>query len=323
MILLTGGNGLVGSYVARKLLIENEAFKILVRANSDLTLLKDVLSGIQIIEGDILDIVSLEIALEGVDQIIHCAAVVSFGEINTEQMYKINVEGTKNVVNVALANGIKRFCYLSSVAAIGRDTKKLRIDENTKWVESNMNSQYAISKYQAELEVWRGIEEGLSCIMLCPTVVIGPGDWNKSSTKLFKNIYKGMVFYPSGSINVVDVRDVADAVWLALRSNISAERYLINAQNLSYKDFFTKIAVGFGNKPPSIKLSKTIILPFFYLLKIIAPFYLKKRFINKETILISDSHFEYGNDKFINTFNFKYRSTDDAIQWVCEELLKK
>jgi len=178
-------------------------------------------------------------------------------------------------------------------------------------------------KYMAELEVWRGIEEGLSSIMLCPTVVLGPGDWNRSSTKLFKNMNKGMTFYPGGSINVVDVRDVADAAWLALRSNINAERYVINAQNLSYKDFFTKIAIGFGNKPPSIKLTKNIILPFYYLLKIIAPFYLKKRYINKETIVISNSHFEYGNGKFTNAFDFKYRSTDDAIKWVCEELLKK
>ena len=323
MILLTGGNGLIGSFIARKLLAEKAAFKILIRSTANLSLLEDVKSQIQFIEGDILDIISLENAFEGIDEVIHCAAVVSFGEVSNELMFKINLEGTKNMVNTALMFGVRRFCYLSSVAAIGRDPKAAIIDENTKWIASDLNSQYAISKYLAELEVWRGIEEGLSGIMLCPTVVLGPGNWNRSSTKLFKNMYKGMKFYPSGSVNVVDVRDVADAAWLALKSNISAERYLINAQNLSYKDFFSKIALGFGNKPPSVKLTKNIILPFYYLLKIVAPFYLKKRYINKETIVISNSHFEYGNEKFIKAFNFNYRSTDDAIKWVCEGLLKK
>jgi dihydroflavonol-4-reductase len=323
MILLTGGNGLIGSFIARKLLLENEPFKVLIRKNANLSLLKDIKFKLNFIEGDILDIASLENAFEGITEVIHCAAVVSFGEVSVDLMFKINVEGTKNMVNAALHFNVKRFCHLSSVAAIGRDPKALKIDESSKWIESDLNSQYAISKYLGELEVWRGIEEGLNAIMLCPTIVMGPGNWNLSSTKLFKNIYEGMKFYPSGSTNLVDVRDVADAAYLALKSNISAERYIIHAENVSYKDFFSKIAIGFDKNPPTIRLTKNIILPFYYVLKILAPFYLKKRFINKETIVISNSHFEYSNSKFIKAFNFKYRDISETINWACEGLLKR
>ena len=322
MILLTGANGLIGSFIARKLLAEKAPFKALIRKNADLKLLKDIEPQIEFIEGDILDILSLDKAFEGINEVIHCAAIVTYGEVSNQTMIKVNVEGTANMVNEALRQKVKRFCYLSSVAAIGRDPKDDVISEKNKWTESDLNSEYAKSKYKAELEVWRGIEEGLSAIMLCPSVVLGPGDWNRSSTKIFKNIHEGMRFYPSGTINSVDVRDVADAAWIALKSNISEERYIISAQSMNYKDFFSFIAAGFKKNPPTIELKVKVILPFYYLLKIIAPFYLAKRFINKETIVISGSKFSYDNQKFINAFGFKYRSVEKSIGWVCEGLLQ-
>ncbi len=323
MILITGANGLIGSFITEKCIVEGEKVRILARKNADLTALESVKNQLEIAEGDILDIPSLEKALTGIDKVIHCAAIVSFGEVGIDTMFKVNVEGTKNVVNCCLNTGIKQLVYLSSIAAIGRDPKVDVTDEETLWVESDLNSAYAKSKYNAELEVWRGTEEGLNASMINPTIVLGPGDWNKTSTKIFKNIYEGMAFYPTGSVNVVDVRDVADAAYLLLKNNISGERYIINGHQLLYQHFFEKIAIGFNKKPPFIKLTKSKALFAYYILRMLIPFYLKKRFINKETIIISSGHFSYDNSKFKNRFFFEYRPVEESIQWVCKNLLKK
>ena len=228
MILITGANGLIGSFIAHKCVLEGQSVRILTRKNADLSSLSDIIDKIEVFEGDILDIPLLEKAYEGIEEVIHCAAVVSFGDVGIDTLFKVNVEGTKNVVNIALKKNCKKLIYLSSIAAIGRDPKVNLTDENTLWVESDLNSQYAKSKYAAELEVWRATEEGLNAAILNPSVVLGPGDWNKSSTKIFKNIYEGMAFYPTGTTNLVDVRDVAEAAWLLLKSNISHERYIIS-----------------------------------------------------------------------------------------------
>lgn len=323
MILLTGANGLIGSFIARLLLEKKEPFVALVRQNSDLSLLADCKSNIKFIYGDILDIPSLEIAFEGISEVIHCAAIVSFGDVSKEWMYKINVEGTANMVNLSLKHKISRFCMLSSIAAIGRDTKNIITDENNKWTESKLNSNYAKSKYLAELEVWRGIEEGLSAVMVCPSVVLGPGDWDKSSTKLFKNVYDGLLVYPTGTVNIVDVRDVAQSVWLTLKSTISGERYIISAHKIPYQTLFSEIAKGFGKNPPKFKLNKNIALIGYYILRIFVPWILKKKFITKETIIISANDFNYDNQKFVKEFSYQYKNYEESIKWVCEEISKK
>jgi len=317
MILITGATGLIGSFITHKLIAEGEKIRILTRKTSNLQPLSNIISQIDVFEGDILDIPSLEKAYEGVDQIIHCAAVVSFGDVGIDRLFKVNVEGTKNVVNVALDHKIAKLIYLSSIAAIGRDPKLDSIDENTLWVESDFNSMYAKSKYAAELEVWRGIEEGLCAAIVNPSIVLGPSNWNKSSTKIFKNVYQGMVFYPSGYTNLVDVRDVVDAICLLRKSNIAGERYIISGHSTSYHDFFTQIAAGFGKKPPFIKLSKGFALLAYFILRIFAPFYLQKRFINRETIVISSQDFHYSNQKFKKAFDFTYRPLHESIAWVC------
>lgn len=320
MILLTGASGLIGTQIAKLLTQKNEPFCVLARATSQLQTLKNIHPNLEIRIGDILDLGSLEDAFSNITQVIHCAAVVSFGDISAEQMQKINVEGTANMVNMALKHGIKRFCMLSSIAAIGRDAKNNITNEDTKWTESKLNSVYAKTKYEAELEVWRGIEEGLPAVMLCPSVVLGPGDWNNSSTKIFKNIYQGMRFYPSGTINIVDVCDVANAAYLTLKSNIVAQRYIIGGHKIAYKDFFTAIAIGFGKKAPTIEIKRNIALAGYYVLRLFIPWILQKKFINKETIVISSSNFNYDNSKFIAQFDYKYQPWQQTVAWVCGQL---
>ncbi len=323
MILLTGASGLIGSQIVQLLTQKQENFCVLVRSTSQTENLKILNPNLKIKYGDILDLGSLDDAFIGVTEVIHCAAIVSFGDVSAIQLQKINVEGTSNVVNMALKHQIKRFCMLSSIAAIGRDAKNTTTNETTKWTESKLNSIYAKTKYEAELEVWRGIEEGLAAVMVCPSVVLGPGNWNNSSTKIFKNIYQGMRFYPSGTINIVDVRDVANAVYLTLKSNIVAERYIINGHKVLYKDFFSAIAKRFDKKPPTIEIKKNMALVGYYILRLFIPWILKKKFINKETIIISSSDFNYDNSKFIKQFEYSYTPWQDSVAWVCSNIDKK
>lgn len=216
MIFVTGANGLVGSFIVRQLLDKGESVRALKRETSDLSLIQAFEKQIEWIEGDLLDYDILNEALKDVDYVIHTAAIVSFDPNDFQDLYITNVEGTANLVNACLANSIKKICHLSSIAAIGKNNKEAKISELTKWENSEQNSHYAKSKYLAELEVWRGIEEGLNAVIVNPTIILGPGDWEKSSAKLFKQVWKHSSFYPNGFFHYVDVRDVSTICILSL-----------------------------------------------------------------------------------------------------------
>lgn len=324
MILVTGANGIIGSAIVKRLIQNGEKIKILSRKNSDLSTLSTVIDKIEIAYGDILDIPSLELAITNdVDTVIHAAAIVSFGEASIAEMYKVNVEGTQNIVNICLTKKHLKLIYLSSVAALGRPIHALKIDESTQWTESKLNSEYAKTKHFAEMEIWRGIEEGLDTTILCPSVVLGCGNWNNSSAKIFKNIYQGMIFYPTGYTNIVDVNDLSEAVCIVLKNDFSGERFIINGHYLSYKTFFSLIAEGFNKKPPFIKLSKNIGLIGYYLLKITIPFYLKLKFITKETITIASTGIEFDNTKSLQKLKINYTNPKETIQRVTTEILNQ
>ncbi len=198
MIFITGSNGLIGSFVIRQFIEQGYAVRALRRVNSDLSLLADITHRIQWVEGDLLDPLLLHQTIQPGDIVIHAAAIVSFSAREYEKMRKVNVEGTANVVNVCLQRGVKKFCFVSSIAALGRENHFHSIDESTKWEDSELNTVYAQSKYLAELEVWRGEAEGLPAVIVNPSVVLGPGDWRRSSTQLFKYAWDEHWFYPAG-----------------------------------------------------------------------------------------------------------------------------
>lgn len=322
MILITGCNGLVGSFIARKFLQEGCHIRALKRAKSDLSLVADVESDIEWVEGDILDLAQLTKAMQGVDTVIHAAAIVSFTPADRHQMLKVNVEGTSNVVNISLAAGIKKFCFVSSVAAIGRKKNVMLADENTQWEESPYNSYYAKSKYLAELEVWRGIAEGLPAVIVNPSVVLGPGNWHKSSTKLFKYIWDEKPFYTAGSMNYVDVRDVADIIFKLIYSEITAERFILNAGSIKIEHMFGTIAAAFQKKKPLI-----LIPPFMaqiawrleYIRSLLSG---SSPLITRETALIAQRDYLYNNQKIKQTLQYTFRNLDETITWTCIELSK-
>ncbi|MPR35538.1 NAD-dependent epimerase/dehydratase family protein [Salmonirosea aquatica] len=324
-ILITGATGLVGSATARRFLADGHSVSVLHRPDSDRSLLQDVEERIAWIEGDILDILSLEKALENVEYVIHAAAVVSFIPRDEAAMVKVNVEGTANVVNVCLKRGIRKLCHVSSVAALGRPhprtiepNKPVRIDETQRWEDSPNNSAYAKTKYLAELEVWRGISEGLPAVIVNPSLILGEGDWQKSSTQLFKYVYDGKPFYTEGTVNYVDVRDIAEAIYQLVISDIQGERFILSAGSASYQALFAAIAKGFDKRPPHLKVG-TALAGVIWRIEAVRSWLTGSRpLITKDTARSATHRFEFENTKIKQAIAFDFQPLCATVQRVCE-----
>lgn len=329
-VLITGATGLVGSAVARRFLSEGYAVYALVRENSDRSLLADLEGKIHWVAGDILDIPSLEEAVKGMDFVIHTAAIVSFVPRDRDTMYKINVEGTANLVNVCLKKDIKKLCHISSIAAIGRpDSRKMVpgqevvLDENQRWEDSPENSEYAKTKYLSELEVWRGIAEGLNAVIVNPTIILGEGDWNKSSTQLFRYVYQEKPFYTEGLANVVDVLDVMEVVYRLVISNISGERFLLNAGSISYQNLFNTMADAMHKKRPHFKVSSGLASVIWRIEAVRTWLLGTKPLITKETAQSASRKIRYDNQKVRSALSFEFQPIKKTVDRVSESLVAR
>jgi dihydroflavonol-4-reductase len=252
MILVTGASGLVGSHLVTQLVKAGKQVKALYRSAIPV-----VEGGGQVtwIKGDILDIVSLEEAMVDTQQVYHCAAIVSFNPKKKDILFHTNVEGTANVVNACLDAGIQKLVFVSSVAALGRIREDAPINETMNWSEETSNSEYGKTKYFAEMEVWRGIGEGLDAVIVNPVIILGAGNWDSGSSGLFKSAYDEFPWYTEGTSGFVDVADVVKAMMLLMESNVSAERFILCAENLTYREVFTQMANNFNKKPPHKKVT--------------------------------------------------------------------
>lgn len=326
MILVTGGTGLLGSHLLLRLCEECSVVYALNRKNSDTLHVKEIFKWynkenlfykIKWLEGDLTDIFSLHDALNHIEYVYHCAAVVSFNPQHKKLMQKINSEGTANLVNACLEKGIKKLCHVSSTAAIGKATNNEIITEDTPWKISKKNTYYSITKYNAEREVWRGIEEGLNAVIVNPCVIIGPGNWNKSSNSLFKTAYKGMPFYTEGSNAFVDARDVANIMVTLMQSNISSERFLTISENVKFKDLFTWIAEAYEKKPPRIKISAWMSSVAWRLEKIRCYITRQEPRITKETAMAANKNYSYSNKKIIDTIGYNFIPVKESIENAC------
>ena len=327
-ILITGATGLVGSATARRFLADGHRVSALHRPDSDRSLLQDVVDRIDWIEGDILDILSLEKALEKVDHVVHAAAVVSFTPRDEAAMVKVNVEGTSNVVNACLKRGIRKLCHVSSVAALGRPHPRtieskapVVIDETQRWEDSPNNSAYAKTKYLAELEVWRGISEGLRAVIVNPALILGEGDWHKSSTQLFKYVYDGKPFYTEGTVNYVDVRDIAAAIYRLMVSDIQGERFILSAGTATYHELFKTIALGFGKRPPHLKVGVGLAGVIWRVEAVRSWLTGSRPLITKDTARSATHHFEFDNSKIKKAVAFDFQPLTATVQRVCESFL--
>ncbi len=328
MILVTGGTGFVGAHVLFELLKNGEKVKALKRENSSLQLTKKIFSyytddykqlfsQIDWVTGDINDIISLDEAMQGISQIYHCAAVVSFEPKDRANMFKTNVNGTANVVNTALKYSIGKLCHVSSIAAIGRTENDDFITEETTWKSSERNSNYAKSKYAAEREVWRGIEEGLNAVIVNPSVILGTGDWNSGSSSIFQTMWKGTKFYTTGVNGYVDVRDVAKAMVNLMNSPIVNQRFILSSENLNYQELFTKIMNAFGKKPPHIKATLWMLNIAWRIEKLKSLFFNSKPLITKETVNTSQNKYFYSSQKIKQQLSFDFIPIEKSIKDTC------
>ena len=323
MIGVTGANGLLGSFIIRKLLEENEKFVAFKRPSADTSLLDDVRERIEWRDLDVTDPVAMDDSLTGVTSMIHSAAMLSFNPRLASLIAKTNTEGTRNLVNACLSNGVKRFAYISSVAALGRTKGQELIDESNKWVENSRHTGYATSKYYGELEVFRGQEEGLSTVIVNPSVILAPADWTKSSARLFRYVWKQPAFYIGGSLNYVDVRDVAAATLSLLHSGMENERFILNAGNVSFKEFFEAVAARFGTRPPMVKLNGNLLKIVAGIEAFSARIRRAEPKITPETARLADTHFLYENKKVKKLLRFEFRTLEDTLDWCCRYYMQK
>ena len=327
-ILITGATGLVGSATARRFLADGHSVSVLHRPDSDRSLLQDVADRIRWIEGDILDVLSLETALENVEYVVHAAAVVSFIPRDEPAMLKVNAEGTANVVNACLKKNIRKLCHVSSVAALGRPNPRtidtsapVVIDETQRWEDSPNNSAYAKTKYLAELEVWRGISEGLQAVIVNPSLILGEGDWQKSSTQLFKYVYDSKPFYTEGTVNYVDVTDIAEAIYRLMGSDIQGERFILSAGSASYQELFAAIAQGFGKRPPHLKVGPGLAGVIWRVEAARSWLTGSRPLITKDTARSATHHFEFENTKIKRAIDFDFKPLGTTVRRVCESFL--
>lgn len=322
MIFITGGTGFLGAYILQNLVEKGHAVRALRRASSSLPFFvpQSVWQKVEWVEGNVLDVVALQEGMEGADAVIHAAALVSFLKKDRDEMSHVNVEGTANVVNIALETGIKRLLHVSSVAALGRTANSTTVSEAKKWEENKANTHYAITKHDAEMQVWRGFAEGLEGVVVNPSTILGYGNWHQSSCAIFKNAYNEFPWYTKGVNGFVGVEDTAEAVVRLLFSGISEKRFIVNAENRSFQSVFNTIAAGFGKKPPHRYASKPVSELAWRMEAAKALLTGVRPLLSKETAKIAHTHTLFDNKALLAALpGFRFATVDAVIQKACEQ----
>ncbi|MER3463529.1 MAG: 3-beta hydroxysteroid dehydrogenase [Chitinophagaceae bacterium] len=323
MVLVTGGTGFLGAYIIKNLVEKGHAVRAIRRTiKTPFYISQEIWNKVEWMEGDVLDLVSLHNAMQGVDGIIHAAAIVSFHKKDRHQLYETNVEGTANVVNTALENGIRRMIHVSSVAALGRTSRQELITEEKKWEINKNNTYYAKSKHAAEMHVWRAFAEGLEGATVNPSTILGFGDWHNSSCTIFKNAYNGFPWYTTGVNGFVGVEDAAEAIVQLYFSDINAKRFIINAENWSFQNLFNSICDGFGKKHPHLEATPFLGSIAWQLEAVKSMFNGKKPLLTKETARVAHSRTSFDNSALLQTLpHFSYTPLQTVIATACKKYL--
>ncbi|MCE2996655.1 MAG: NAD-dependent epimerase/dehydratase family protein [Cyclobacteriaceae bacterium] len=321
MVVVTGATGLVGSFLIQKLADANEQVIAFHRKKPNTNQLHS--ASIKWMECDILDIDKLTECIPESATVIHCAAHVSFDPRKRDELFKTNVEGTANVVNVCSLKHA-RLIHVSSVAALGRQKGLYEVDETAQWVDSPLNSSYGESKHQAELEVYRGIEEGLSATIVCPSFILAPSDWDQSSSQIFKYIWQERLFYSGGFANYVDVRDVVEILFrLYLQADVhQGVRMIASGGSISYRELFSKIAERFEKRAPRIKINDSLLHTIARLEEIRCFLTRSTPLITRESVKSAGEKFIYSNKKSLNVLGMKYHSLEETLEFCCEHYLR-
>lgn len=329
MILVTGGTGLVGSHLLFKLVNKHNAVRAIYRRAHKLEAVKKVFSyytqdvetlynKIEWVEATINDIPALEIAFEQVLHVYHCAAFISFEPDKYHELRKVNIKGTANIVNLCISNNIQKICYVSSIAAIGHEmTIDELITEHTEWNPEHDNSVYAITKYGAELEIWRGTQEGVDAVIVNPGIILGPGFWKGGgSGSLFRQIDHGLKYYPLGSSAYVDIWDVVAIMIQLLESNIKNERYILISKNLPFKTFQDRVAKALQVKAPQKEAAPFLLSLAWRLDWLNHKLFGKRRKLSKQLAKSLSETALYDNSKLKTDLNFEFKSIEQSISEV-------
>jgi len=332
MILVTGGTGLVGAHLLLQLTGKGETIRALYRSTASVEKTKklfahhkkqDVFHTIEWVKGDILDIPSLEDAFAGVDHVYHCAAFISFDPRDEEQIRKTNIEGTANMVNLSLGYGIKKFCHVSSIAALG-DTKEDgdTITEETEWNPEVRHGDYALAKYGAEMEVWRAWQEGLKVVVVNPGLIFGYGFWDQGSGAIFHAVHRGQYFYTYGTCGMVAVEDVINVMLHLMEKDISGERYTLVSDNLSYKELLDAIADGMQKKRPSIYATKFMAGFGWRMDWLLSKLLMRKRMLTRGMARSSYATDKYSNDKIIAETGYVFKPITPYVKMLSQSYQK-
>ncbi|HAE29640.1 MAG TPA: nucleoside-diphosphate sugar epimerase [Flavobacteriales bacterium] len=325
MKLVTGGTGLIGAHILFDLCQKDVSIRATKRTSSSFQFINSLfefyspdnyqmlLEKIQWIDADLNDIDSLIEATKGIEHVYHAAAIVSHQSKDANTMIRSNITGTANLVNACKENGIKKIGHVSSVAALGMSKNGAAVTEHSQWKISKKNSAYAISKHGGEREAWRIHEEGVDVVIVNPSLVTGPGDWNNSSTSIFKLVYNGLKYYTNGSTGFVDVRDVSKSIIQLVESDVSGERFIISSQNLRWKEVFELISDAFGLPHPRIHVTKFKAEMAWRLLLVISWFTGKPSKVTKESARASLRQRDFSNQKIREYINIDFIDIKTSI----------
>lgn len=311
-IFLTGASGLLGKEILSQLLASNYVVKQLSRKPQGPT------STAKLIVGDLLDPVSYDVALEGVDTIIHCAAMISYNSKDRKQLYRVNVEGTRSLINAALFYGIKNFIFISSAATMVRSADELLVSDQAVG-QPVFRSYYAETKYLAELEVWRGAAEGLNVCILNPSLILGDASWDQSSMQIFQKVKAGLSFYPPGNVGLIAANDIARIVLKVLNESLWNKQFLLNAESWTYQKFLNAIAKSLDQAPINKEASKFTAQLLSFIDRIATRVVNKKSLINQETIRTSFSKLTYRDELSRTILQPEYQPIQERIYKLCRK----
>ncbi len=332
MNLVIGATGIVGSHVVLKLLQNNKPVIACKQPTSDLKKVEklfsyyndnaaELFSKIKWVDVDVTDVYSIEAALENIKTVYNCSGFVSFEKKDRKKMFLVNETGAANVVNACLHKKIDALCHVSSVATVNNSDYTLPLNESVFWKSSGKESDYAISKYNGEREVWRGIEEGLNAVIVNPGVILSSGFWDQSSSKLFDACYKGNKFYTDGMAPYIAAQDVAACMLQVTDQRLFNNRYILIEENYSFKEILGKIQTHLKKPKPSINAGKTILQLAAFLDAFICIFSGKPRQITKPVIYAGLNKQLFSNTKIKAVFDHGFIPVNQAIEKVCADFL--
>ena len=323
MILVTGATGLLGSQIVRDLVTLNRDVRAIKRSTSNMFYVQDVVDQIEWIDADIEDMASLEEAFVGVDEVIHAAGFVSYHKKDKLKMLNVNYLGTRNIVHLCLEQKVRKLIHISSIAALGSDhmagQDNHTVDEQFQNKSEEFTSNYGQSKYLGELEVWKAMAEGLSAVILNPSVILGYHNWNQGSSQLFKRVYDGWRYYTMGTTGYVSVNDVSTICIRMMDATIDGERFLVTAENLPIKTIFEYIAKGFSVQAPNKKIDPKYSGMIKFIENIGALLTGKPRLITPETLRMANEQRRYANQKVIACLQYQFEPIDEVCHRICQQ----